>query len=214
MKANDAKRLRVRVAVFLAVALLALLVDRVTKIWAAHALGDGRTIVVIPRLLSLTLVHNPGASLGLGSSVTWLISCVAFVACLVMAYFALTTVSLWWTVGLGLGFAGAMGNLIDRVIYADGFVNGRVVDFLNYGWSVGNVADIILMVAAAIIIVLILAQVPFSRHDVEDGSAPHDADAADNTNISDAANVADDLNAADNSNIAAAESDVHTGGVV
>ena len=42
---------------------------------------------------------------------------------------------------------GALGNLIDRVMYADGFLDGKVVDFLNYGWSVGNVADIYLVVA-------------------------------------------------------------------
>ncbi len=36
------------------------------KMWAQQALGDGRTVPLIRRC-SLTLVHNPGASLGLGS---------------------------------------------------------------------------------------------------------------------------------------------------
>ena len=81
-------RLRVRVAVFACVAAVALGIDQLTKMWAQQALGDGRTVPLIPGLLSLTLVHNPGASLGLGSGSTWLISLLAVVACVVMAVLA------------------------------------------------------------------------------------------------------------------------------
>ncbi|WEV69776.1 signal peptidase II [Bifidobacterium sp. ESL0775] len=166
MKNVSPKRPRTRVAVFVIVAVVALLLDRLTKLWAQAELSSHTTVVVIPKLLGLTLVHNPGASLGMGSSVTWLISCLALVACVVLVYLALTTVSLWWTAALTLAFAGAFGNLIDRVIFAHGFLNGSVVDFLNYGWSVGNVADIELGVAAVMIVVLLLASVPFSKKDL------------------------------------------------
>ncbi|MDF7641225.1 signal peptidase II [Bifidobacterium sp. ESL0784] len=166
MKNVSPKRPRNRVAVFVIVAVVALLADRLTKVWAQGALSDGKTIIVIPKLLGLTLVRNPGASLGMGSSVTWLISCLAFVACVALVYLALTTVSLWWTAALTLAFAGAFGNLIDRVVFADGFLNGKVVDFLNYGWSVGNVADIELGIAAVLIIVLLLTSVSFSAKDM------------------------------------------------
>ncbi|WEV58555.1 signal peptidase II [Bifidobacterium sp. ESL0728] len=168
MKNVSPKRPRHRVAVFVIVALVALLLDRLTKVWAQAALGDGKTVIVIPKLLGLTLVHNPGASLGMGSSVTWLISCLAFVACVALIYLAFTTASLWWTGALTLAFAGAFGNLIDRVIFAHGFLNGSVVDFLNYGWSVGNVADIELGIAAVLVIILLLASVPFSAKDAKD----------------------------------------------
>ena len=86
-------RLRVRVAVFACVAAVALGIDQLTKMWAQQALGDGRTVPLIPGLLSLTLVHNPGASLGLGSGSTWLISLLAVVACVVMAVLAARTIS-------------------------------------------------------------------------------------------------------------------------
>ncbi|MDF7664183.1 signal peptidase II [Bifidobacterium sp. ESL0763] len=193
MKTNTSKRLRVRVAVFVAVALLALAADRASKLWALGALGDGRTVVAVPHLLSLTLVRNPGASLGLGSSVTWLISCLALAACVAMALLALRAVRLWWTVALALAFSGAMGNLIDRVVYADGFLNGKVVDFLNYGWSVGNVADIILFVAAVMVVALIFAQVPLGRRDLEDASGSAGGRCGDNGDSGDA----DDADAAD-----------------
>ncbi|WEV46239.1 signal peptidase II [Bifidobacterium sp. ESL0690] len=175
MKNVSPKRPRTRVAVFVIVAVVALLLDRLTKLWAQAALGDGKTVIVIPRFLGLTLIHNPGASLGMGSSVTWLISCLALVACVALVYLALTTVSLWWTAALTIAFAGAFGNLIDRVIFAHGFLNGKVVDFLNYGWSVGNVADIELGIAAVLIIILLLVNVPFSAKDVKDGDDSGDA---------------------------------------
>ena len=118
-------------------------------------------------LLSLTLVHNPGMSLGLFSSATWVISLLALVACVLLCVAAIRTISMAWTIVLSVAFSGALGNLIDRVAYADGFLNGKVVDFLNYGWSVGNVADIFLVGAGVAVVVLLMMGVPFSRSDLE-----------------------------------------------
>ncbi|KAA8823848.1 signal peptidase II [Bifidobacterium reuteri] len=168
---NQQGRLRMRVAVFACVSAVALIVDQLTKAWALAALSSGQTIRVIPGLLSLTLVRNPGASLGMGSNATWIISLLAIVASCALLYFGVRSVSLKWTVSLSLAFAGAFGNLIDRVMYADGFLNGKVVDFLNYGWSVGNVADIYLVAAGVAIVVLILFNEPFSTADADEAHA-------------------------------------------
>ena len=124
-----------------------------------------------PGILSFTLVHNPGASLGMGSNMTWLISLLAIVACVALAVLAIRTISMKWTVVFALAFAGALGNLIDRVMYAEGFLNGKVVDFLNYGWSVGNVADIFLMVAGVAAVVLLFVGEPFSQKDLDEQAA-------------------------------------------
>lgn len=165
------RRLRIRVAVFACVAIVALVADQLTKAWAQSALADGRTVQVIPGVLSFTLVHNPGASLGMGSNMTWLISILAIVACVVLALLALRTISMKWTFVFSLAFAGALGNLIDRVAYADGFLNGKVVDFLNYGWSVGNVADIFLMVAGIAAVLFLLFGEPFSQKELDERTA-------------------------------------------
>ena len=130
---NQQGRLRTRVAVFACVAAAALIVDQLTKAWAMAALSNGQTIRVIPGLLSFTLVRNPGASLGMGSGATWVISLLAVVACVALAVAGVRTVSMKWSVAISFAFAGALGNLIDRVMYADGFLDGKVVDFLNYG---------------------------------------------------------------------------------
>ena len=139
---NQQGRLRTRVAVFACVAAAALIVDQLTKAWAM------------------------GASLGMGSGATWVISLLAVVACVALAVAGVRTVSMKWSVAISFAFAGALGNLIDRVMYADGFLDGKVVDFLNYGWSVGNVADIYLVVAGVVLVILILMGEPFSHKDL------------------------------------------------
>ncbi len=60
-----------------------------------------------------------------------------------------------WAVALGLLLGGAVGNLVDRFFRAPGPGRGHVVDFIAYfDWFVGNVADIAIVVAAGLIMVL------------------------------------------------------------
>ena len=155
------KRLRTRAAVFALVVIVGLVVDRLSKLWALSALQYGKQIVCIPNSLMLSLVRNGGASFGLGSGLTSFISIVAILACVAMLAAVRRTKSLQWTIVLSLAFSGAFGNLIDRAIYAEHFLDGKVVDFINYGWSVGNVADIILAIAGIWFVGLILFETPF-----------------------------------------------------
>ena len=156
------RRLRGRVAVFVALAAVAIALDQVTKALALARLGKGVSVALPGPLRGLRLVRNPGASLGLGSGSTWVISLIALAACLLIIVLALRTTSMVWTLALSLAFSGAAGNLIDRVAYASGFLDGAVVDFLDYGWSVGNVADIYLTLAGVVVVVLIACNVQFS----------------------------------------------------
>ena len=168
---NDQRRLRTRVAVFACIAIATLAIDQLTKMWALSALADGRTIRVIPGLLSLTLVRNPGASLGMGSGMTWLISLLAMAACVALVVLAVRTISMKWTVLFAFAFAGAFGTLIDRVIYAEGFLNGKVVDFIAYSdWFIGNVADIFLMLAGVAAVLLLFLGEPFSQKDLDEAN--------------------------------------------
>ena len=156
------RRLRGRVAVFVALAAVAIALDQLTKALALARLGNGIRVALPGPLRGLRLVRNPGASLGLGSGSTWVISLIALAACLLIIVLALRTTSMVWTLVLSLAFSGAAGNLIDRVAYASGFLDGAVVDFLDYGWSVGNVADIYLTLAGVAVVALIACNVRFS----------------------------------------------------
>ena len=155
------RRLRGRVAVFVALAAVAIALDQLTKALALARLGNGIRVALPGPLRGLRLVRNPGASLGLGSGSTWVISLIALAACLLIIVLALRTTSMVWTLVLSLAFSGAAGNLIDRVAYATGFLDGAVVDFLDYGWSVGNVADVYLTLAGVAVVVLIICNVRF-----------------------------------------------------
>lgn len=126
-------------------------------------------VVVVPSLLELKLVLNPGAVFGLGAGKRWF-----FVVMTGAAFaFALWMFARWTTrrdwfahVGIGLLLSGGLGNLYDRLVYA------CVRDFLHplpgvrlpFGWSwpwggrdvwpyVSNVADLWLIVGVAILIV-------------------------------------------------------------
>lgn len=178
------KRLRTRVAVFALIVIVGLVVDRLSKLWALSALQYGKQIVCIPNSLMLSLVRNGGASFGLGSGLTSFISIVAILACVAMFAAVRRTKSLQWTIVLSLAFSGAFGNLIDRAIYAEHFLDGKVVDFINYGWSVGNVADIILAVAGIWFVGLILFETPFKPGESDDESADEGADESASENTS------------------------------
>ncbi|WP_390133321.1 signal peptidase II [Bifidobacterium apicola] len=161
-KKTQKGRLRGRVAVFVALAAVAIALDQVTKALALARLGNGVRVALPGPLRGLRLVRNPGASLGLGSGSTWVISLIALAACVLIIVLALRTTSMVWILVLSLAFSGAAGNLIDRVTYASGFLDGAVVDFLDYGWSVGNVADVYLTLAGVAVVVLIVCNVRFS----------------------------------------------------
>lgn len=165
---TTAGRLRWRVAVFVCVAAVALLLDQLSKLWALSVLSDGRSVTVVDGVLSFTLVRNPGASLGFGSGFTWVFSLLAVVVCIVLVVLAVRTTSYAWVLTMAVAFAGAFGNLVDRVAYADGFLDGKVVDFIDYGWSVGNVADIYLVVVGVAIVLMLAFDVPFGG-EREDG---------------------------------------------
>lgn len=176
---NEQGRPRVkRVAVFVCVAAAVILFDQLTKWAAVSMLSDGRRVPVLGPILSLRLLYNPGASLGMGANMTWLISLFAVVACVVLFVLAIMTESMLWTVSFAMAFGGAFGNLFDRVAYANGFLNGKVIDFIDYGWSVGNVADIALMAAALMICGLVVCSTPFVTPAASASDASDRADAS------------------------------------
>jgi signal peptidase II len=61
----------------------------------------------------------------------------------------------------GLVLGGALGNLTDRVVRSPGFLRGHVIDFLHLThWPVFNVADSAFTVAAVLVALLVLRDVP------------------------------------------------------
>ncbi|HEY6579102.1 MAG TPA: signal peptidase II [Rhizomicrobium sp.] len=132
----------------LACAAAALAVDQASKLVLLYGLhfiemAPGDHIGVLP-FFDLVMVWNPGISYGL-------LPAHGLAGTAVLAVFSLAAVIGlgWWlwraerkllSAALGLVIGGAIGNLIDRLIY------GRVADFFHfyvggYDWYVFNVAD-------------------------------------------------------------------------
>ncbi len=128
-------------------------VDQLTKLWALRALDDG-PIVVIDGVLNLRLFFNTGASFSLFAKGGAVIGLVV-IGVVVMIFFALREAGHRFdAVALGLVLGGAIGNLLDRILRGDGFLDGAVVDFINVPFfATFNVADIAINVGVGLLLV-------------------------------------------------------------
>ena len=130
--------------------------DQVTKIWARHDLTLGRPIKVIDGFWDWELAENPGAAFSMFSDGTarWLLAAIAAVAIVAIGWMIARTQphQRLQRLALGLVAGGAVGNLIDRVGL------GVVTDFVRWRWHqhrwpIFNVADVVLVVGAGLIII-------------------------------------------------------------
>jgi len=132
--------------------------DQVTKEWALAALDDGPIDLVWT--LRLKLTFNSGASFSLGAGRGGLIALVGLLAVVVAFRSVLRWPGRLAPVGLGLVLGGALGNLVDRALRdGDGFLGGRVVDFVDVQWwPVFNVADIGIVIGGGLLVLASLRQ--------------------------------------------------------
>ncbi|MDQ3627726.1 MAG: signal peptidase II [Actinomycetota bacterium] len=143
-----------RLLTFAAVAVLVLGCDLASKVWAVASLQGEAPVTVIPGVLDLTFLRNPGAAFGMGTGYTVVLSTVAVGIAVALAALAHRLRDRTWAVALGLLLAGALGNLTDRVFRQPGFMRGHVVDFLELpSWPVFNIADVAITTAAILVVV-------------------------------------------------------------
>lgn len=156
-----------RLGLLLGIAVVAWLVDLLTKVVAQRELADRAPVEVLGPLLRLNLTHNAGAAFSTGESLTPLISLFAAVAFVVVAVLGTHVRSTGWAWALGLLLAGIAGNLTDRLFRDPGPLRGHVVDFLQLPhWPIFNVADVCINVAAALIVVQSVRGVPLRGREV------------------------------------------------
>jgi signal peptidase II len=123
------------------------LADVVTKQVVVATIALGEDIRVLGGLVYLTQWRNVGAAFSFAEGATVLFSLIAVAVAVVIVRTARRLYSTGWAVVLGLVLGGAMGNLLDRIFRAPGFLRGGVVDFLSvFGpdaryFPVFNVAD-------------------------------------------------------------------------
>ncbi len=139
--------------------LAALLValDHITKYWALTYLKPLGNTSVIEGILDFTFVENRGAAFGFLSGQRWLFIILTLVISVGIIYIFIklprNKVNLWIRFSLLLIFAGAMGNIIDRIY------RGYVVDFLEItfiSWPVFNMADIYVVIGTTMLMFIML----------------------------------------------------------
>nr|WP_307831390.1 signal peptidase II [Nucisporomicrobium flavum] len=141
-------------------ALLAVLIDQITKELSTNGLTEGEPVRILGGLVYLSLTRNSGAAFSLGSGFTWVFPLVTLAVIGWIGWMTLRLRSVPWAVALGLVLGGALGNLGDRLFRAPGMFQGHVVDMISlFGpyaqyFAIFNVADSCLSVGVVLAVLL------------------------------------------------------------
>lgn len=121
---------------FWLIAVVTVVVDQITKALVNATLAVGQSISVFPTF-SLTHIRNTGAGFGVLQGQNSIFILVALITIVVIITLMKKIVEKHHTtVFASLILGGAVGNLIDRLVY------GSVTDFLSFTfWPAFNVAD-------------------------------------------------------------------------
>ncbi len=135
--------------VFVVVAVAVFVLDRVTKSLVNASLSYGERTTVIPNLVDIVNVRNPGAAFGFApAGATFFLVASIVVAIALVVYVARNPGTPWSDGVLGLIMGGTLGNGYDRIVH------GTVTDFIDpHFWPVFNVADSAISVGVVLLIV-------------------------------------------------------------
>jgi signal peptidase II len=160
-------------ALFATLALVLLVLDRVTKAVAIDQLANAKPIAFLPALLDFVLVYNTGGAFSIfeGGAVFFVGVAVCAVAVIIAFLLRASHLRPPVVIALSLISAGALGNAWDRA------VNGAVPDFIHtlfIEFPVFNVADICLTVGEAVLIVAVAIYWfgPRKQEDTQGEAAP------------------------------------------
>lgn len=138
-----------------------LVIDRVLKIFIQGHFYPNESLIVIPKILHITYVLNPGAAFGLMAGKTWIFIVTALLVIIgvIFAYFRIPKTEKMLRLTLGMIGGGALGNLYDRVMI------GKVVDYLDFQiWPfVFNFADSMIVIGVGILLLVMYRQDHQSR---------------------------------------------------
>lgn len=137
------------------------IIDYSTKVWALNNLSQVEPTRVIGSVLQLRLVFNPGAAFSFATNFTFIFTILAVLAVGVISYYSIKIAHLWWAAVLGLALGGILGNLTDRIFRDPSIFNGHVIDWIELlRWPVFNVADMAIVCAALLSVLLIAKEIP------------------------------------------------------
>jgi signal peptidase II len=150
------REIRRRWVVFVTIAVIVVVVDQLSKAWVRSQLAfGGRPTPVVGDLVRFVFSQNRGGIFGLfgDSAIVLAVSSLVVIGLIVVYEWREGSHSWLLTLALGLLLGGAMGNLIDRILY------GYVTDFIDVGigdarFYTFNVADSAISVALVLLVVI------------------------------------------------------------
>lgn len=159
---------------WLGVSAAVIALDQASKIAADRLLEIHQSVPVIPGFFDLTLAYNKGAAFSFlsdaGGWQRWLFTALALGVSLALILWIkrLPRDERLLPLGLSMILGGALGNVIDRLIY------GHVIDFIHwyyrsFSWPAFNLADSAISIGAVLLIIhtLFFADHPPKHRDSE-----------------------------------------------
>lgn len=131
------------------VSMLVVALDQLSKFLILKTMAINESLPLLPKFLYFTYTQNPGSAFGFMAGMDSLVRIPFFIVAtlgatgIVYMYQRMLPHDRWMTrIALGLVWGGALGNLVDRLLY------GKVVDFIevrfeDYQWFpyIFNFAD-------------------------------------------------------------------------
>lgn len=137
-----------------ATGLIVLLLDQLTKNWARDNLQGEPPHRIIGDWLQVRYSENPGAAFSSFTGSGPLIGLIAIGVVVFLVFLVNRTSRRVDLIALGLILGGALGNLADRAFRGEGFLDGAVVDWIDW-WFIPtfNIADAALNVGVAVLLI-------------------------------------------------------------
>lgn len=144
-----------------------ILADQITKNLIRDLMVVGQSNSVFGDIVRLTYVENPGIAFGIRIPNSWIFTILSILAVIGIVVYLIKqwNESRWIKFSLSLILGGAVGNLIDRILFS------KVVDFVDVGvgqlrWPVFNVADSAVVVGMFILFIAMYNEE--KKHSVND----------------------------------------------
>jgi signal peptidase II len=142
-----------RYSTALGIALAVVVADLLTKRYASIHFADS-PIEVIPGFLTFTFTENPGAAFSLFQNAGPFMGVAAVVVSVFVLWSIRTERPLLEVAALGLVLGGANGNLMDRVFRGEGFLDGKVIDWISMWWiPTFNISDASVTIAVGLLLI-------------------------------------------------------------
>lgn len=144
--------------------LVGLAADQATKAVAAATLEGQPPIHLLGNVLTIDVSRNAGAAFSFAPAGATVFTAVAVAMAVVIVRVSARLRSASWAIALAALLAGALGNLLDRLLRAPGVGRGAVVDFIDLRhFATFNVADSFITCGAVLALLLTLRGVPMTE---------------------------------------------------